>query len=80
VPTSDFVVNREAFKAARLAKGLQQSDVAVRADVSEVSINRYENGDPKTGEPLGIMPSTARRIAKVLGVKHTALIVPKVAS
>jgi transcriptional regulator with XRE-family HTH domain len=54
-------VKRHDLVNARLRRGLTQRALAEHAEISRETVRRAENGD-------GITPTTAGRIATVLGV------------
>ena len=58
------------LKKLRKAKGLSQTALATKADCNQHQISRLEAGK------AGVLPSTAIRIAKVLGVPIAKLFHP----
>jgi transcriptional regulator with XRE-family HTH domain len=58
------------LKQLREARGLTQAELARRAGLSPITVRRLEDG---TGD---LLPMTAERLARVLGVKAEDLIDP----
>lgn len=46
-----MVINNEEIKKLRISKGLTLKDVAIRLDVSEGTVSRYESGEIKRVSP-----------------------------
>lgn len=46
-----MVINNEEIKRLRISKGLTLKDVAVRLDVTEGTVSRYESGEIKRVSP-----------------------------
>lgn len=60
--------NGERLRAARVALGMSQLELADQAGVRQATISNVENGK-------GCRPSTLRRIGLVLGIPLTELMV-----
>lgn len=46
-----MIINNEEIKRLRISKGLTLKDVAIRLDVSEGTVSRYESGEIKRVSP-----------------------------
>lgn len=55
------------LRTARINAGLSQRDLATKADVSRVTIQRLERGE-------GALPANAKRVADIFGVTASDLL------
>ena len=64
MPRGLIEVNAEALRAAREGAGLSVEDVSRRTGVAPATLQRLEDGPPKS-----IRPATLRRLAQALGAE-----------